>query len=712
MSDKKHSDAMKKTAVLLMLITVVTKLAGFFREIIISYYYGASDISDAYLVSISIPGGLFSIIGVGITSGFIPMYSHIREKEDTDAADRFTNIFINTVLICLMAIVLLVIVFADKIVWFYASGFSQEILALTAGFTRISALGILFIGIVYIYTGYLHVKSNFLIPALMSFPFNLCIIISVILSNRINCFFLPVGSFIAEALQFLLLLPFVYRSGFRHKLILKKNIYLRQIIKLSFPVTAGVCINQINLMVNKTLASQVSKGGISALNYAGRLTAVIQGIFITSMLTVFFPRISKAAVGMDRKEFRELVKKAVNSISIFVIPASVVLLFFSRPIVQLLFGRGAFDAKAIEMTAAALLFSAVGLPGIGIREALSKSFYAIQDTKTPMFAALAGMVVNIILSLLLSRFMGLGGLALASGIAAIVTAVWLLISLGRKIEGFCINRILQTLGKVTLASVLMGILSRLIYSVIEAFAGRIAGCVLTAGIGGSLYLILIYGLKLEEAVFAASVIRKKVYVFRKRFCEMRPGYMNRRSKLQQEEKGELPKESVISYWEDRHKEICIVVFTYNQIMELRQTLNSLFRQTYQRFIIYIVDSGSTDGTDKFIKTIINGRKNIRYYRFREDTGRMSCINYGLEQGYNSGVLYLCILEAGAVFYRNFLSVYISVYRNIGRKVCLQPELVDSISGQNPRFLQKKTRYAAGEARAEFLRLFSCALFTR
>src|SRR5690606_7376382 len=149
-----------KTALVIMLITIISKVLGFGREILLSYFYGASDITDAYLVSLTIPGVIFSFIGVGIETGFIPMFSRIRQDQGSEEALRFTNNLIYGVLLCCTVSVLGGLVFTKPIVRVFASGFSGEILELTIRFARISIFAIYFTGLIGIFSGYLRLNNS------------------------------------------------------------------------------------------------------------------------------------------------------------------------------------------------------------------------------------------------------------------------------------------------------------------------------------------------------------------------------------------------------------------------------------------------------------------------------------------------------------------------------------------------------------------------
>ena len=493
-----------------MLLTIFVKLLGFGRDMALSYFYGASRISDAYLISITIPTIIFAFVGTGIATGYIPMYNTVEKEKGIEAADTFTSTIINLVMIIATGIVVVVLVFAEPIVRLFASGFDSDTLRLAVSFTQFSILSVYFYGLVFIFNGYLQVKNNFVIPALIGLPLDLLVILSIFLSTKTNVMVLALGTVVAVAFEVVLLLPFAYHKGFRYRLKFDvNNPYLKKIIFLSIPVIIGASVNEINVLIDRTMASQIAVGGITALTYANRLNLFIKGIFITSVATVIYPMISKMAAKNNMNGMKKTVSGAVNSISLLVLPASVGAMVFAKPVVSLLFGRGAFDARAIEMTAGALFFYSIGLVAIGYREILSRAFYSLQDTKTPTINAVIGMVMNIILNLILSRIMRISGLALATSVSAIVTSILLFVSLRKKIGSFGVREMLFSFLKVSIASLLMGTIAKLGFDYLVGTISQNLSLFLSIVIGAMFYLIIIYFMKIEDFDLIIRAVKKK-----------------------------------------------------------------------------------------------------------------------------------------------------------------------------------------------------------
>lgn len=502
---------MKKTALLLMIITILSKVIGFIRDITLSYFYGASSITDAYLISITIPSVIFGFIGAGIGTGYIPMYSKIEKLEGSEQGNNYTNNLVNILLVICTVLFLFSLTFTVPIVKLFAAGFEGETLELAVKFTRISLVGMYFTGLISIFSGYLQIKGNYIVPALIGFPMNFIIILAIILSSRGDVEMLVIGTVIATSSQVLLVLPFAYKKGYRYKPVFDiKNKHIKKMIYIALPVIIGVSVNQINVLVDRTIASSVAVGGITALNYANRLNGFVQGIFVMSITTALYPMISKMVAENNMEGLKKSVSEAISSINLLVIPATVGFMVFAEPIVILLFGRGRFDEKAISMTTIAFFFYALGMLGFGLREVLSRAFYSMQDTKTPAINASIAVLLNVILNIILSKHMGIGGLALATSISATLGTVLLFISLHKKVGAFGMKHISISFVKILGASLVMGLVAKLAFNAIIGSTGQNLALIIAIGIGALVYGVMIYFMRIEEVDALVGMVKGKI----------------------------------------------------------------------------------------------------------------------------------------------------------------------------------------------------------
>lgn len=424
---------MKKVAILLIIVTLVSKVFGFLKDIMLSYFYGASPISDAYIISMTIPLFIIAFIGTGISTCYIPMYNEIHSRKGIDNSNKYTSNVVNIMMLVFTIIFIVIMLFTKQVVLAFASGFEGQTLELAVLFTRIGLISIYFSGLAFVFNGYLQIKDNFIVPGIATIPLNIIIIISIYLSTIIDVKVLAIGTVIAMASQFFFLIPSIKRTGFKHRYFIDlKDEDIKLMGYMLLPVIIGASVNQINVLVDRTLASQLAVGGISALTYAKKLNYFVQGIFAMSVATVMFPRISKLASDNKMTDFKKAISEGLTAINIILIPVTLGAMLFSEPIVVLLFGRGAFNEQAITMTSSALFFYSIGMLGMGLIEVLARGFYSLKDTRTPMINASISVIINIFLNFILSKYLGIGGLALATSIAATITVVLMFLSLRKK----------------------------------------------------------------------------------------------------------------------------------------------------------------------------------------------------------------------------------------------------------------------------------------
>lgn len=506
-----------KTTILLMLCTVLAKVLGFAREVVLGNIYGTSLYSDIYIITLTIPAVIFTSVGNSLANIFIPLYYETKEKLGHEYSIKFTNN-----LICLVSIIGIIIsiigfIYAEQIVKIFAIGFETEALSIATKFLKIMIFGTTFIGISSIYSAYLQANNKYYITGLVPIPYNICIIISMILSVKFNnVYILAYGSLIAMMVQVIVQLPYAYNQGYRLKIYLDiKDEYLNKVIWLVMPVFIGIAVNQINTIVDKTLASTLIDGSVSALNYANKLNGFVSSLFTMSIATVIYPMLSRLSSDDNKEKFTESVCQSINSVILLVIPISVGAIVLSKPIVGLLFERGAFDSRATEMTAIALVFYSIGMVGFGLRDILSKVFYSLKDTRTPMVNGAIAMVMNIVLNLILVRFMGHAGLAFATSISSIICIFLLFNSLKKKIGYFGQDRIIKTTIKSLISAIIMGVITYFMYNILADIlgVGFIQESIIlfgSIGVGVLVYGVLVIVLKVEGINVITNMVKKKI----------------------------------------------------------------------------------------------------------------------------------------------------------------------------------------------------------
>lgn len=491
-----------KTAVSVMFITIISKILGFIREIVLASAYGTTVYTDTYIVAMNIPIVICSIIGAGITTTFIPMYFNIKanSKEGEQETLRFTNNVINIVTIICIILIIIGLIFSEQIVHLFGYGFDEYELNLVNEFTKKLMPSMVFVCLSFVMTSYLQVKNNFIISSSTVILKNIIIIISIILSTKYGIDVMVWGTFIGISSEFIFQLPFCIKNGFKYQLSININDkYIRETVCLLGPIIIGAGSNQVNIMVDRMLASGLAEGSISALNYANKLNGFVTALFITSIAAVIYPTLAKLSNEKNQDYFKQTIVKSINIVILLVIPISIGAIIFSKPIVKLLFERGAFDENATIMTSSALVMYSIGMVAFGIKDIIGKIFYSLKDTKTPMINGVISMFLNIILNIVFIKYLNHAGLALGTSISSIICIILLMSSLVKKIGDFGQYRVLQTLIKSIAASTAMGVISILSYNwMMSIIKLNSISLILAILIGIVIYVIFISILKIEE----------------------------------------------------------------------------------------------------------------------------------------------------------------------------------------------------------------------
>ncbi|KGJ50153.1 integral membrane protein MviN [Clostridium sp. NCR] len=506
-----------KSAFWLMVVTMLSKVLGFGREIILGYFYGTGMYSDVYIVSMNIPLVIFASIGTALITTFIPLYQEVLSDKGEERALKFSNNIMSIVVILSILLGVFGYIFAEPLVKLFAMHYTGEKLILAVKFVRIMIGGVVFIGLSNLMTSYLQIQGNFTIPGMIGFPNNIIIITSIILSAVTgNIYILAIGTLIGMLSQFLFQVPFAIKKGYKFKPTIDfKDEYLKKMLWLVMPVLIGVAVNQINAMVDRSLASGLEDGVITALNNANRLNGFVMGMFIATLGAVIYPTLSKLSTENNKEKFAESVANSVNCVNLLVVPASVGAMILATPVVRILFERGAFNDRSTTLTATALVFYSVGMVGFGLRDILGKVFYSLKDTKTPMINGIIAVVLNIVLNIALVKVMGHGGLALATSLSAIICIILLFISLKKKIGYYGQDKIRSTFIKTVVASLVMGVVTYFVYKFLFGILGlgfiqEAISLGVSIAIGGAIYLALIIVFKVEEVNMAIDMIKKKL----------------------------------------------------------------------------------------------------------------------------------------------------------------------------------------------------------
>ena len=299
----------KTTALVLMLIILTSKITGFFRDIVLAQTFGAGEITDAYLTALNIPVVLFDGISAALGTTFIPIYFKIKSSKGQEEVNKFTSNILNIVILISLVFVLLGVIFAPYIVKIFAVGFKGDVFDLTVNYSKILIFSMVFIAINGLVSSYLVASGNVYISGAITIPFNIFVIIAIIFASVTESYVMVYGTLIAYIAQLLFQLPLLIKKGYKHRLTVNlRDENIRQILFLVIPVFIGSYINQINAVVNRTLASTLDSGSITALNYANKLNMFAVGVIAVAISTIMYPILSKLASEGNKKSFNKYFK--------------------------------------------------------------------------------------------------------------------------------------------------------------------------------------------------------------------------------------------------------------------------------------------------------------------------------------------------------------------------------------------------------------------
>jgi putative peptidoglycan lipid II flippase len=444
------------------LATMLSRIFGFLRDMVVAAFFGAGLMTDAFFVAFRIPNLLRRLLAEGsLTVSFVPVFTEYLKKTSKEDAYELADIAFTTLSIILVIISLAGVLLSPVIVTIMAPGFikvpAQYDLAVFL--TRLMFPYIFFISLVALCMGILNALRHFAAPALSPVVLNISMICAAI---TLRDFFqepivaLAIGVMAGGILQLAMQWPFLIRMGIRLKLNFNfKHPGLQRIGILMLPAAFGAAIYQINIFISTILASLLPSGSVSYLYYADRVVELPLGVFAIAIGTATLPSFSEQVIGGRFEELKKTISFSLRLILFITIPATVALIALRVPIISVLFQRGAFDVKATLLTAQALLFYAVGLWAFSVIRVIVSAFFSLQDTKSPMKAAIVALIVNVIFSVVLMFPLKHGGLALATSIASAVNVMMLYFVLKKRIGAILDREFYRSTFKIFVSSMVM-----------------------------------------------------------------------------------------------------------------------------------------------------------------------------------------------------------------------------------------------------------------
>ncbi len=452
---------------------VFSRLLGLAREAILGAAFSAGNEMDAFRAATRVTETLYVLVAGGaLGSAFIPTFTAYLARGERESGWQVASAVINLVfLVTMIAAVGTAMMAPWLVATVLAPGYDAPTQALTVSLLRWTLLSTVVFGVSGLIMGILNANDHFFAPALAPSLYNLGIILgATVLARWWGIHGVAIGTVLGALLHLLIQLPALLKLDWRYSPTLGLHLEgVREVGRLMGPRVLGLAVTQFHFWVNTNLGSRIPVAGVvAALTWGWQLMLLPQGIFAQAIATVAFPTFSAQAARADRAGLRTAIASVLGFVLFLTLPATVGLIMLGRPLVQILFMRGRFDAQAVEMVVWALNWYAIGLAAHSGLEIITRAFYALHDTWTPVGVGSLAMTLNVLLSIVLARlfslfdagerpWLGLGGLALANSVATTLETLSLTWLLRRRLGGLDAHQLWHSLWRTLAASAAMGL---------------------------------------------------------------------------------------------------------------------------------------------------------------------------------------------------------------------------------------------------------------
>ncbi|EGC82749.1 murein biosynthesis integral membrane protein MurJ [Anaerococcus prevotii] len=494
---------MGQTTLMLMFITIISKIFGFLREAVMASYIGASDLKSIYTTANTLPVVIANFVAVGIISGFIPIYNKAKNEEGEEAAEEFTSNVFNILMVFALVAVVIGMIFARPFSKLLSPDLDGAYLDLATNYTRIMMFAVFAYLYSAVFRGYLNLKGNFFDPAITGIIMNIVIIAFTILTGITdNPYYLIIGALLGNTLQYILFPRATRKLGYKHRRVLDfKNKYVRNLILISIPIIISSAAGEISIIVDNSMASAFfGKAAISKLFYSKTMLTMITGVITISVTTALFPKIAELGQLGKIEQMKERISSSVVSTMLLIIPASIGMAVLSEPIIGVVFERNAFTRNDTIIVAALLTAYAPNNIFQSIVDVVDRGFYAVGDSKTPVIVVLIQQFLNVIFNLIMIKFFGIEGLAYATVLSTAVGTVLMLFQFRKKFGSFNFKSSLISLVKISLATVVMALVAYFTNKALAGVAPRVVALFVAIILAMLVYGFLILLARIPEVM--------------------------------------------------------------------------------------------------------------------------------------------------------------------------------------------------------------------
>lgn len=528
--NEKPTESVAAAALIITIAGIASRLLGLVRDRILAGQFGAGDTLDAYYAAFRIPDFIFNIMIMGaLSAAFIPVFTQlIAEKKEAEAWEVSSGIMSLQIYLA-GGLTILLIIFTPWIMHLAAPGYVGEKMELTIALTRIMFLQPFLLGISGVFSGILMSFKKFLIYSFAPIFYNAGIIIGVLFFvPRIGLIGLAWGVVLGAFMHMLVQYPTVHLAGFRFKLFFFKafkNKEVMQVLKLMIPRTITIAASQINLTIIMSMATTLVSGSVAVFFLASNIQSAPLALFGVSFAIAILPTLSSLWAEKKKAEFIGAFSRTFRQVLFFVIPISVLLLVLRAQTVRVLLGSGKFNWTDTTLTFNTMGFLAISLFAQSLVPLLTRAFYAIQDTKTPLYITIVSEFSTLLLAFSLMGKYGVYGLAIAFSISSVISMFLLLIFFKRRMGNIDGKNIAISSLKIILASLIGGFAAQEAKKIVgtqgelDTFLAVLTQLVVAGGIGLASFAIASYYLKSKEYFQFTASITKKILKAKKSISE-------------------------------------------------------------------------------------------------------------------------------------------------------------------------------------------------
>ncbi len=506
-------------AAVVMSSIVLSRVTGFFREMLVPNMLGTNSVGDAYAIAFRITGLMYDmLVGGAIAAALIPVLSGYLEKKEEEEGWKAVGTFINVVFAAMFLISILGIIFAPQVVSIAAWGFKEdkEAVSLTVSLTRILFPSVAFLMLAGLTNGILNSYHKFAAAAYGPAIYNTGSALSILLFSRFSVKAVAVGVMCSSMIYFLIQLSFALKNlkFYRFRFYLKHPGF-KKLFYLAVPSLISSSIVQVNAIITTSFVTFFGQGNAAALQTADRIWQMPYGVFAQGMGIAMLPTLSADLAVGDVERFKNTLLKGLKTVLLLTIPSAVGFIVLNRPVISIFKLTKKFGDAAAVNAGNILIFFSIALLTQSIVTIINRAYYANNDTKTPLYIGASTIIINVILSYILKNTsLGVAGMALAYSIASTLNAALLLIVLEKKMKGIYLNKLAAFIVKVIPASAVMGIFLFFVSRAVpfESSSKPVQYLLLAFEVsaGAAVYFLAVLAMKVEEAGYMYNIFKGRI----------------------------------------------------------------------------------------------------------------------------------------------------------------------------------------------------------